>query len=404
LKPAAGWLLLALALVLCEAAARLVFPVPEVSNFNRIAFTPTGIFGGVDELSGADPTPPLGRSKTPRRPLRNVLVAWGSEPDGREFSHALNLYGFRGPDFQVQPREGVRRVLFLGDSFTEGFGAQDDETLPVAFERLSEEPTEALNLGIAGTQLPHYTRLARVAIPLLKPDVVFLVLYANDFPLRVKHEPRSDAFAPRWNRWWTPRLFSTAAGLAEGDTPALFYHRGPFPFFLPVPHPSNPMSQEPREPDPDVRPDIWRAMRWGQFNPFVRQGTMRMERELAQPLDEVSGGRSYLTKLRGMAAGVGASLVATYVPLHVTVSDHYYPLCLDMGVRFGRPTLVTDEYVRHQSDLAGILGELGIPFVDPTDAMRAAEGGGQRLYVGYDPHLNAAGYRLLAEELLQATP
>jgi lysophospholipase L1-like esterase len=395
--------LLVLALVLCEVAARLIFPVPEVGNFNRISFTPTGIFGGMDEISGADPTPPLGRSKTPRRPLRNVVVAWASEPDRREFSHALNLYGFRGPDFQVQPRDGVRRVLFLGDSFTEGFGAQDDETLPVVFERLSGERLEALNLGIAGNQLPHYTRLARVAIPLLKPDAVFLVLYANDFPLRVKHEPRSDSFAPRWNRPWTPRLISTAAGLAEGDTPALFYHQGPFPFFLPVPHPSNPLSQVPREPDPEVRPDIWRAMRRGRFNPFVRQGTMRMERELTQPLDEVTGGRSYLAEIRDLAAGVGASLVATYVPLHVTVSDYYYPLCLDMGVRFVRPTLVSEEYRRHQSDLAGMLGELGIPFVDPTEAMQAAEQAGQRLYVGYDPHLNAAGYRLLAEELLQAT-
>jgi hypothetical protein len=44
---------------------------------------------------------------------------------------STNAYGFRGPDPQTLAKpNGVTRILFLGDSFTLGWGVDDPDSLP----------------------------------------------------------------------------------------------------------------------------------------------------------------------------------------------------------------------------------------------------------------------------------
>jgi hypothetical protein len=70
---ATGTLLLVLASFgVGECAARWIFPEPEIVNFNRIDFTPVGLFGGIEKVSGAEERASYG----PRRPLRNVEISW----------------------------------------------------------------------------------------------------------------------------------------------------------------------------------------------------------------------------------------------------------------------------------------------------------------------------------------
>ncbi len=106
-------------LALGEIVFRAVFPAPEVRNFNRILFTPLGHLAAGTAGRGG------------RAPLRNVRVTWASDPDGVEFEHTLNLYGFRGPDFEIAKTPERRRVVFIGDSIVEGVG--DAATLPAVY-------------------------------------------------------------------------------------------------------------------------------------------------------------------------------------------------------------------------------------------------------------------------------
>ncbi len=160
--------ILIVVLLVQEAAFRFFFPVPEVL-FNRADYMPR-LF---------DPEISVHRSKA----LCNVIVRWEFEPDGVAFNHTLNLYGFRGPDFSIAPPVGRPRILFLGDSFVEGCGASDDDTLPKQFERLltAQPAPEVLNLGVAALDFPGYWDLLRDSVRLLRPDTVFLVIFANDF-------------------------------------------------------------------------------------------------------------------------------------------------------------------------------------------------------------------------------
>ena len=110
-----------------------------------------------------------------------------SEPDGYSETHGLNVYGFRGRDFAIDPSPGRHRVLLIGDSVTEGMGAPDSATIACQLERLlarDGDRTEVINLGVIAGTLNHTMVLARDAIPLLRPTDVVIVLYANDLPAR----------------------------------------------------------------------------------------------------------------------------------------------------------------------------------------------------------------------------
>jgi len=394
-----GPVLLAFSLLLCEALARLVFPEPRVLNFNRIQYTQLAAFGGLDEVAKSGGEPDARFSYAPRRPLRNVEILWISDPDGIEVGVRLNLYGFRGPDFAIEKPADRRRVIFLGDSFVEGFGVTEEAAIPAAFEReLADPELEVLNLGVGGADLSWITALARDAIPLLAPDDVVLVVFQNDLPARpLDREHLSQPFEPVWRRL-RPRLLTAPLDLWRGNTPALFYHRGPFPFFRAVPHPSNPLTSD---DGAELPPDIAEAMRAGRMNPFLPEVAAELEERLALELDDLARGRPHLAYLQSLCREHGASLLVGFIPETLTVSDHYYPFWQKLGATFEASSLAAPRFRQQQRALGKAARDLGIPFVDTTDAVIAEEAQGRRLYFDFDTHMNEAGYALVAKMLAQ---
>ena len=393
-------LLLLAALVFCELLARLVFPQPEVLNFNRIDFSHVDRFSGLDHAArGGEETGP----GAPLRPLRNVRILWASDPDGFAFSQGLNLYGFRGPDFSIARPGGRQRVLVLGDSVVEGCGAADDETLPAQLEeRLGADRFEVINLGVAGNRLPDYVRLASVAVPLLDPDIVVVVIYFNDLPAKeLPADYLSPGFTPERPAWWEPRLAVAIRELLADRPLAPFYARGPYPYFLPVPHPSNPLSKPGRDPEKDARvdPEILAAMKAGRFNPFLSDGARLVERRLRRRKGMAAGVRRYVEALKRTAEAANARLIVAYLPAHVTVSDDYQAAWNRLGKDFRQRTLATQRSRWHQPALAELLDGLQIPFVDTTPALVVREAAGERLFHAFDSHPNAHGYGVAAEEL-----
>jgi lysophospholipase L1-like esterase len=393
-----GSALLLGSLLLCEAAARFVFPEPEVHNFNRIQFTLLSAFGGLDEVSksgGLEPEASF--SYAERRPLRNVVITWASDPDGMEVPVELNLYGFRGPDFRIAKPAGKRRVIFLGDSFVEGFGVTGEATIPEVFRReIGAEDLEVLNLGVGGANLPEIADLARIAIPLLSPDHVVLVMYRNDLPSQpLDMQVLSRPFVPVGTRAW-PRLLTAPLDLWRGNTPALFYHRGPYPFFRAAPHPSNPRTDA---DDDGVPPELAAAMRAGRLNPFLATAAPGLEARLLLRLGPSQSARPHLRYIQEVCQKQGASLLVGYIPESVTVSDHYRRYWEELGARFQSASLATPDFRQQQVTLAGVARDLHIPFVDTTAELVDEEAKGRRLYFGYDTHMNEAGYALVARAL-----
>ena len=238
-------------------AARIVFPLPAIGNFNRIEYALTAIS-------------PSMRSK---HYLMNSTLSWASEPDHAGSTMHLNLYGFRDAQWDVLHKR-ARRILFVGDSFVEGFMVADDETIPAVFARRARaagQAVEVFNLGIGAAGLSDYMKIIQDAVPALKPDEIVLVFYANDFAGEPPFTPERirPPFEPRYRPAWLPRIVQVTRRLIAGEPVALRWHGEAKPFLAAVPDPTNPWTTRGAELAPKVEPDIADAMRRATFNPHA---------------------------------------------------------------------------------------------------------------------------------------
>lgn len=101
-----------------------------------------------------------------------------------EFAFKVNSLGFRGEEIEGE-KEGRFRILMLGDSFTWGMGAGEEETYPRVLEKILEErcPRSAVEVVNAGV-CRYYPRQERVLLAKtagrLKPDLVVMSILPND--------------------------------------------------------------------------------------------------------------------------------------------------------------------------------------------------------------------------------
>lgn len=122
------------------------------------------------------------------RPGSEFLHRYDSDPRGRfgpdrTVRYRINRHGHRGPDFARRPREGVRRIALLGDSFAFGEGVAFEATMGEALERaLSREdaPVEVLNLGVSAWSTHNEVAYLRQGALDFEPDLVLLVYVLND--------------------------------------------------------------------------------------------------------------------------------------------------------------------------------------------------------------------------------
>ena len=106
----------------------------------------------------------------------------------------INSLGYRGGDFTIA-RTGARRVLVIGDSFTFGWGVNDEDTYPARLQRLLAEQAsgtgiEVINAGFAACYSPdtYYLYLKTEGLA-LQPDLIVVGLFVgNDLDSRFAFE------------------------------------------------------------------------------------------------------------------------------------------------------------------------------------------------------------------------
>lgn len=104
---------------------------------------------------------------------------------GAKFDDAAKYEDIRGQRITYDKDAGETRVLFIGDSGTQGAGMQIEYTFPARFEELLREHditgVAAINVGISGTDQVTQLNLLRDKFYKLQPDIVVLQIFmAND--------------------------------------------------------------------------------------------------------------------------------------------------------------------------------------------------------------------------------
>jgi hypothetical protein len=365
-----------------EVLFRIAFPLPEVSNFNRMDFSEV---------------PAELRARRPA--LMNASFRWTSEPDHASFVHSLNLYGFRDEmTWCLTPPAKGRRVMFVGDSFAEGVMAPDHGTIERSFTRAvgSGEAVEAMNMGIGGTGLSHHLRLMAAAVPLFRPHTVLLVLYANDLPPPPYEPQRLDpSWRPVFFKRWLPRPAHVLLRASRGAPVPRRWHTAPFPFFGPVPDPTNPLTTRASGYEGLVDPALLEAMRRGTFNPYLAD---HLERSAVDLLAEADA-TPHLRAARDLVARHGAVLRVAYLPHALQVSDYYMAFARRYAVGKPADSLTGAAYQRQAADLAQACRGLDVAFLDLTPLLRGEEDAGLHLYWDYDNHMREAGYAFVGQVL-----
>ncbi len=332
-------------LVLLESLLRLVFPVPEILNFDRGTYSLAVTAGALE----------------PRSSRANARIRWISDPDGVDITHRLSLYGFRDHNWRPKPVNGPR-IAIVGDSMVEGFMAGASDTIPAAFEAELDRDRggEVLNMGVGAAGLREYSMLVRDSVPLFRPDHLILVLYPNDLiaPFELGPGWQEGAVEPEVSRWWIPRFYYLVRGLARGRPIAPRWRGEPASFVAAVPDPRNPWSDGRRasEMEQYVRPDIAEAMRMGRFNAFVANHYARMRETLQKPAEL----GEYLTSVRDYVAGYSCRLWVVYLPTLLQVWDGYLPHQLEFSEGSGE-SLLDERYQAQARSLEATTRELSLP-------------------------------------------
>lgn len=392
-----AWLFPALTLTLVaagqEALFRGLFPLPEVAGFNRISYQMT-----------AQGHPKM-RTMLKRGLVYDRLLI-ESQPDGYSETHGLNVYGFRGRDFAIDPSRGQRRVLLIGDSVTEGMGAPDSATIACELERLlarDGERAEVINLGVIAATLNHTTVLARDAVPLLRPADVVIVLYANDLPAP-PYVPVFDLPGPSFRRtkeiWWMPRVVALFLRYARDEPICVRWLHAPIRFFPPVPDPANPWSQS-TQPPGRLEPALHRAMTAGTLNPWLKAQSDDLPGQLGHDFAEGGLPVRHLMRIAEVCKSVGSRLIVAYVPFCGVVSRRYAPSLVALGMD---PTtaeaLAVDPIYRRQNRIMGeVCPSLKLPLADATEDLVRAEKEGTPQYWRFDTHPRPAGYATIARRI-----
>lgn len=99
-----------------------------------------------------------------------------------------NSMGLRNPEINPAKGENTLRILFLGDSYTIGWGISEEETFPRVTENYlqklyPDKKIEVINGGLTGTGIGYHYLFYKNEALRLNPDIVVIGFYLyNDIP------------------------------------------------------------------------------------------------------------------------------------------------------------------------------------------------------------------------------
>lgn len=306
--------------------------------------------------------PAIGWTKAPNA---SVTYRWM----GSRIVETTNSFGGRGPE----PGAAQERVLFLGDSFCEGYLVNDDEVFSAVFAR-RQSRFAPVNLGVAGYSTDQALLLYQRLAGQLRPQRVVLLFFDNDVwfnSVTVEHRAPKPAFA------------LTPTGLQLTGTP--------------VPPPAQ---RAAAAPCADCPPS-WRLLQlFAQARSTVAPaGKPALAPELlayrrTAPPELDAAWQLTEALLAALQKATGHRLTVFYVPTVAAIYDSSWAATKQI---YG----MDDNWDIHlpASKLAEVCARQSIPLLSPTSRLRERAARGETLYFLEDGHWNREGHRLVGEML-----
>lgn len=272
----------------------------------------------------------------------------------------IDRFGFRTNGMPATVEASLFPILALGDSFTFGYGVADGETWPAMLERRLGKKFRVVNAGTTSYSVFHELDLLKEKGLGLKPRLLIHGLYWNDHMMNRPPRPNDP-----------PLLTADGHFTWDGD--------------------DNPAG------DPSW---LW-AIRWLRGHSVLAYSAMTQARRYFTPAE--SGAHLYDVEYRKFLAG-------ELVPEAWQAVDDFYRDIKQLGEESGFNVYVIIFPVRdivtmpdpanhvYPKYVRGLLERHGIPYLDGI-ALWQQKNLGVDLFLPYDEHLTAEGYRVISEEV-----
>ena len=358
-----------LAMLVAEVVVRSFFPrrtIEVLTGFYPAMFTPSEYF------------------PYRLRPNYSGRLAQGEFDTGIR----INSLGYRGDDFAAA-KDGAMRILIAGDSFTFGWGVNDQETYAAKLQprlaaALPSRQVQVINAGFAACYSPdtYYLYLKREGLQ-LAPDAIVIGLYVgNDLDNQAAFE----------NEWTEVDAAGLPLRIQNKDTHVVgnLYMPRYVPFRYRVPILS--------------RLHLFQAVAdvWWELKPrltSVLPETVAYAQESSAPqvpyiyrIEYEERTNTVLTRVKTLLKATSAIAAEAGVPLYVMLIPEdlqMNPLALPAAsAEIDKPQRLLREFFESE----------GIRYLDllPWLRERAA---GRQIYFPGDRHWNALGHELAAERL-----
>jgi hypothetical protein len=299
----------------------------------------------------------------------------------------INRLGIRGPEIGPH-REGVLRILVLGDSFAFGTGVEEGDAFPA---RLAAEltrqgiPAEGVNAGIGGYGVPDEVAWYEHYGVQVDPDVIVLAVFTgNDL---------QDAAPDR------PKLFVVDGDILDEHElrrPALFHwlfqHSQLFALckhLLPQAI-DRPLRRALHLPEPGAV----RGLR-GEMALYDRRSLPEAEREGAASERAIRHLQD-LTRARSAALRQSLPILALLLPSNLQADDRAWEGALRQ-LRIGPAQRAQLDRTLPNAVFSRVLRRCGVPVLDVTPGFSRAIRRGEVLFFPFDQHYTVLGHRRIAE-------
>jgi hypothetical protein len=333
---------------------------------------------------------------------RSVLHLVSQPPGEFDVTAGINNFGFRGPQMSLEKAKDTRRIFIVGDSFTFGVGAKDDETIPARLQQmadLSGKKIEFINVGRGSTcPLIYYLRL-REEIPKFRPDGVVMLLDFSDL----------------WEDWnFEKNLLCDRNGEMTGLNPYYEYGRFQWWNFLRAnsvfaSYLHNKVVRTVLQIQKLGLKRYLRAVAQGKKAKAViasaetetiaydgrlfLRGTQKKE-EIERHFERTA---RYILMCRDLARKYGAGFALVLYPYGIQVGpDQWSEGRVSWGFEKGKTYTDTFSFDLVES----FARKNGIPFINLLEPVRAHAG--EKLYFDYDGHFTPAANRVVAAALMQS--
>jgi hypothetical protein len=182
----------------------------------------------------------------------------------------------------------------------------------------------------------------------------------------------------------------------QGESIPRRFPSGPFPFFAPIPSPTNQLTHV--NPAQGIDAKVLEAMQQGRANPWAMNVPAFHESVLRHDFSKGGSPREHLKVQREWCREANCKLVVVYIPLCTIANPIYIESQNKLGgPGYGKLAQLDDRHLAQQRHLREVTSQLQIPFLDTTNMFIEAERTKGRMFWPIDGHCNAQGYRILAE-------